>query len=440
MEQTSTWPETGPFWSRACPYFPAGYYYVPYGLSDDTVLNDLRAIKAGGFNVVHTDARDETPEEKLFLTRYQNVAQTYAAPGNPSMYVMLGGVLREYGVTCAHASSPFASAASATDPEVALRKYQRHPSFLSYTLSDDAFTPDPTSRCTGADLRTRATYLNGFIDAGVAPSPDPTLPDKKKLLNVTGAAVFRPYAARAENQAAFQGVWDFYRSVFREAPIIGIQAHSGLNGGSSAMPYYSVLQATEVAEAGEDPAMSAAPRAGLGYRSVWAELQSTGEGSGITLEQMAVEPWAAIAAGAKGLMWYAYRDQTFTTPPAAFEVTRKVVADLKRKAADGTELSNILLNGARRLAVGGAEDVFGTSWSLPNGKKYLLVVNTRGSRVTANESILQFFVSGTTLTQLALGSAPAAGSDYGLAPWTDPRGVVLKGTLPARSATMYELR
>lgn len=418
--------------------FPVGFYYVPYGQTNTTILNDLTTIKSGGFNTVHIDARDATPAEKTFLTTYQNTASN-----NGYMYVNIGGLLNE-NPPCANATSYFTDTDSAG--EVYLHKYQRHPSFFSYKLSDDAFTDKAsTSHCTSAQLQARANFLNGYIDAGVTPSLDPYAADKKKLLSITGSAVYVPYDQRSST--TFDTTWQHYTSIFKTANVIGIQAHSGFNGGQSSTVYYSVEQAVEVAQSGEDAALtgSRTPKSGLGYRSVWAEplvLDTEPNSLPTSAPKIAVEAWTSVAAGAKGLLWYAYRDTTGKIPDAYFTSTKKVVADLKLKTTDGTELSNVFLNGTRVAALQNSEAIFGTSWQMPNGKKYLLVVNTLERAASGDETILQFRVSGTSLKVLATTSSPRATTGtggYGFAPWTDPRGVVMQGTLPAQSATLYEL-
>ena len=245
----------------------------------------------------------------------------------------------------------------------------------------------------------------------------------------------------------FDTTWQHYTSIFKTANVIGIQAHSGFNGGQSSTVYYSVEQAVEVAQSGEDAALtgSRTPKSGLGYRSVWAEplvLDTEPNSLPTSAPKIAVEAWTSVAAGAKGLLWYAYRDTTGKIPDAYFTSTKKVVADLKLKTTDGTELSNVFLNGTRVAALQNSEAIFGTSWQMPNGKKYLLVVNTLERAASGDETILQFRVSGTSLKVLATTSSPRATTGtggYGFAPWTDPRGVVMQGTLPAQSATLYEL-
>ena len=95
--------------------FPIGFYYVPYGLTNSTILNDLGKIKSAGFNIVHINQRTSEPDERDFLYTYLNSARTLSSPYNQKMYVAIGDLTyNATNNTCSNTDSPAVEATTTT--------------------------------------------------------------------------------------------------------------------------------------------------------------------------------------------------------------------------------------------------------------------------------------------------------------------------------------
>lgn len=110
---------------------------------------------------------------------------------------------------------------------------------------------------------------------------------------------------------------------------------------------------------------------------------------GLEIENMTYQ---ALAAGARGVLYYTYLDQfnSVRKQPEVWNATVKMASEVKR-------LSPVLLNGARRTLRTNVAEVVATAWSY-QGTTYVTVVNT--SRVSGFNVNVPLDAAATTRTAM----------------------------------------